>query len=56
MAVNSAHQHFAYPSCLETFTTGLYETLVEYQQLGYVLDTRVHRFAYGLKLAKQLEM
>ncbi|KAK9899673.1 hypothetical protein P389DRAFT_2629 [Cystobasidium minutum MCA 4210] len=33
----------------------LYETLVEYQKLGYKLDTRLHHFAYGLKLAKQLK-
>lgn len=32
----------------------LYDTLVEYQKLGYILDTRLHHFAYGLKVAKQL--
>jgi len=37
-------------------TLALYESLLDYQKLGYVLDTRLHRFAYGLKLAKQLDL
>ena len=31
----------------------LHDTLEAYQELGYMIDTRLHHFAYGLKVAHQ---
>merc|ERR1712093_774842 len=34
----------------------LYDTLREYQKLGYMVDTRLHHLAYGLKAARALDL
>merc|ERR1712093_51297 len=34
----------------------LYNTLREYQKLGYMVDTRLHHLAYGLKAARALDL
>ena len=50
--------HNAYDICYLTFscTIDLYDTLRAYQDLGYIVDTRLHHFAYGLKAANQLDL
>jgi hypothetical protein len=32
----------------------LYETLEAYADLGYIVDTRLHHFAFGLKMADKV--